>query len=114
MKRIYLDYAAATPMDPEVMEAMHPYFSEKFYNPSASYLAARGARQDLNSARAAVALVLGARPAEIVFVAGATEANNLAIHGVMNRFPDCEVLTSAIEHESVLAPAERFGHKLIP
>jgi cysteine desulfurase len=114
MKRIYLDYAAATPMTPEVLKAMEPYFSQKFYNPSASYLAARAARQDLNQARAAVARPLGARPAEIIFTAGATEANNLAIQGIMRQFPDGEVLVSAIEHESVLEPAGLFQPKLIP
>ena len=114
MKKIYLDYAAATPMRPEVLKAMRPYFSEEFYNPSATYLAGRGARQALGVQRAKIAAVLGARPAEVVFTAGATEANNLAVQGVMRQFPKGEVLVSAIEHESVLAPAGLFSHKLIP
>ena len=114
MKSIYLDYAAATPVDKKVLEAIGPYLREEFYNPSATYLAARSVRKDLEAARAQVALCLGARPAEIIFTAGATEANNLAIQGVMRRYPDGEVLISAIEHDSVLEPAKLFRHKLIP
>jgi cysteine desulfurase len=114
MKHIYLDYAAATPMDPEVLEAMKPYFTEDFYNPSATYLAGRQARDELNGIRSRVAAVLGAKPAEIVFTAGATEANNLTIQGIMRRYPQGEILVSAIEHESVLVPAGLFGAHEIP
>lgn len=105
---IYLDHAAATPLDPAVAAAMQPYFSEQFYNPSATYLPAQKVRKDLEAARAQVAHWLGARPVEIVFTAGGTEANNLAIRGVMEQFPDGNVVTSAIEHESVLASAHHF------
>jgi cysteine desulfurase len=114
MKRIYLDYAAATPMRPEVLAAMRPFFLENFYNPSATYLAGRAARLALGEQRAKVARVLGARPAEIVFTAGATEANNLAIQGVSRQWPDGEALVSAIEHDSVLAPAGLFKSKKVP
>jgi len=114
LKRIYLDYAAATPVDSRVLAAMEPFFSEAFYNPSATYLAGRAARQSLEQARSGIAKILGSRPAEIIFTAGATEANNLAIQGVLRKFPDAEVLTSAIEHDSVLAPAGCFAHRLIP
>jgi cysteine desulfurase len=107
-KPVYLDYAASTPLDPQVLKAMQPYFSEKFYNPSATYLAGRAVRNDLNEARATIANWLGARPAEIYFTAGATEANNLAISGIMHQFPKGEVLVSSIEHESVIAVAEQF------
>jgi cysteine desulfurase len=113
-KIIYLDYAAATPMDPRVREAMEPFFADNFYNPSAIYLAAKDAKKALEDARASIAKCLGVRPAEIYFTAGATEANNLAIQGIVRRFPEGEILVSAIEHESVLAPAELFAHKLIP
>jgi cysteine desulfurase len=112
-KTIYLDYAAATPLDPRVLKAMEPYFTKDFYNPSASYLAARGVRQKLGEARADIARCLGAKPAEIIFTAGATEANNLAIQGVMKTFPGKELLVSAIEHESILAPASLFKSKQI-
>jgi cysteine desulfurase len=104
-KLIYLDYAAATPMDPAVVKAMQPFFSERFYNPSATYLAARDVHKKLEAARGRVAHWVGARSSEIVFTAGGTEANNLAIRGVMEQFPDGNVVVSAIEHESVLAAA---------
>lgn len=109
MKTIYLDYAAATPMDPKVLAAMAPYFSQKFHNPSSIYLAGRDARQALEEARLSVARNLGAKPAEIIFTAGATEANNLAIQGIMRSFPEAQILVSSIEHESVLAPAALFN-----
>ena len=102
---LYLDYAAATPMDPEVLAAMRPYFTEQFYNPSATYLAAVGVRKDLEAARARIAQILGARPSEIIFTAGGTEANNLAIKGVLAQYPEGDMVVSAIEHESVLRTA---------
>ncbi len=109
MSSIYLDYAAATPMDPAVLAAMTPYYTEFFYNPSATYLAANQVRKAVEQARADVAHWLGARPAEVVFTAGGTEANNLAISGVMAQFPDGNIVTSAIEHESVLATARQYN-----
>jgi cysteine desulfurase len=114
MNRIYLDYAAATPIDPHVLETMHPYFSDAFYNPSEIYLSARKVKRDINQARAKIAMWLGARHFEIYFMAGATEANNLAIQGVMKQFPGSQLLVSMIEHESVLAPAGLFDRRLIP
>jgi cysteine desulfurase len=114
MKRIYMDYAAATPLDDDVLAAMRPFFAADFYNPSATYLAGRHASDELDKARATVAQCLGARASEIVFTAGGTEANNLAIRGVMERFPDGHVVVSAIEHDSVLKPAEKYSHSLAP
>ncbi len=111
---IYLDYAAATPMDPMVYDAMQPYFTEKFYNPSATYMAAIEVRRDLEAARASVAGILGARPSEIIFTAGGTEANNLVIRGVLEQFPGCRMIASAIEHESVLKTAHHYGCKEAP
>lgn len=110
-KLIYLDFAAATPMDERVLAAMLPYFSTKFYNPSATYLPAQDVRRDLVAARARVAHCLGAKPSEVVFAAGGTEANNLAIQGVMARFADANIVVSAIEHESVLQAAQRFEYR---
>ncbi len=106
---IYLDNAAATPMDERVLAAMQPYFSEVFYNPSATYLPARQARAALDEARAQVAHWLGARSSEVLFVAGGTEGNNLAISGVLKKFPNSSVTLSGLEHESVLVPAEKFN-----
>jgi cysteine desulfurase len=113
-RKIYLDYAAATPMSEEVLEAMKPYFTEKFYNAGATYLAARAVRQELNALRHEAAAAIGARPAEIIFTSGATEANNLALRGVSDKFPDSRILVSAVEHNSVLKPALELGAQLIP
>jgi cysteine desulfurase len=113
-RSIYLDYAAATPLDPAVKAAMEPYFSDKFYNPSALYLASKAVSADVGQARAQVARCLGARPAEIIFTAGGTEANNLAIHGVMSQYPSANIVTSAVEHESVLQPASLYERRLAP
>jgi cysteine desulfurase len=113
-KKIYLDYAAATPVDPRVLTAMKPYFTDKFYNPSALYLASKSVKQDLNNARAKVAFWLGCRPSEIVFTAGGTEANNMAIKGIMARFTGANMVISAIEHESVREPAKRYKSKEAP
>jgi len=95
-------------VDPAVLKAMQTYFSRNFYNPSATYMAAIDARKALESARAGTAHWLGARPAEIVFTAGGTEANNLAVHGVMRQFPKGNIVVSGIEHESVLEPAREY------
>lgn len=113
-KYIYLDHAAATPLDPKVLKSMMPFLTTKFYNPSATYLGARSVREELSEARKKIARVMGAREAEIIFTSGATEANNLAIQGVMREYPKAEVLCSAIEHESVIAPSELYKNKKIP
>ncbi|HVC36508.1 MAG TPA: cysteine desulfurase family protein [Candidatus Dormibacteraeota bacterium] len=109
---IYLDHAAATPIDAAVLKIMQPYFREHFFNPSANYLPAASVRQDLNVARRKVAHWLGARNNEIVFTAGGTEANNLAIHGVMRCYPGAKLVFSAIEHESVRLPATEYKSRL--
>lgn len=109
----YFDYAAATPMLPEVVEAMQPYFSEHFYNPSAFYLAARDNRIVLDDTRHAFAQSIGARPTEIIFTAGGTEANNMALRGMLDQYSDGHVVTSTIEHESVLKVAEQYDHTLV-
>jgi cysteine desulfurase len=111
---IYLDYAAATPVADEVLTAMRPYFSDKFYNPSATYLASQQIRKDLDEARARVAAVLGAKPSEVVFTAGGSEANNLAIHGVMSGNPSANMIVSAIEHDSVLKTAQQYDVRICP
>ncbi|HVX48327.1 MAG TPA: cysteine desulfurase family protein [Candidatus Saccharimonadales bacterium] len=105
---IYLDHAAATPVDPAVLAAMLPFLKEDFYNPSATYGPARQVRAELDTARAQVAHWLGAKSSEVAFTAGGTEANNLAVQGIMDRYPEANVVVSAIEHESVLAPAGKY------
>ena len=113
MSSIYLDYAAATPLDPQVLSAMQPFLTTEFYNPSATYSAGRQVRAALDAARRQVAEVLGARPSEIVFTAGGTEANNLAIHGVMRQYPAANIVTSALEHSATLKPAADYLTKIV-
>ncbi len=88
---------------------MEPYYSDVFYNPSAMYLPAQKAREALESARKRVASRLGVRSNEVIFAAGGTEGNNIAIAGIMANFPNCSVAVSAIEHDSVLEPARQFN-----
>ena len=110
---IYLDYAAATPLDPEVYTAMEPFLREQYFNPSATYQAAHAVRQALEQARAQVAHWLGSRTSEVIFTAGGTEANNLAIQGIMRRYPEANLVVSSVEHESVLVPAAQHNHRLV-
>lgn len=105
---IYLDHAAATPLDDEVLQTMQPFFAAQFYNPSANYMAAQQVRSRLEQARADVASVLGARASEIIFTAGGTESDNLAIAGIMAQYPEANVVVSAVEHDAVLEPARLF------
>lgn len=114
MPAIYLDYAAATPVDEQVLAAMQPYWTEQFYNPSSSTLAAKKVKAAVEDARARVAHWLGAKPAEVIFTAGATESINLAIDGVMRNHPDAKVLALATEHDAVLACAKQYNNELIP
>ncbi len=110
---IYMDHAAATPMDSRVVAAMLPFLTDDFYNPSATYTPARDVSRALQIARGQVAYWLGTRPSEVTFTAGGTEANNLAILGIMQRYPKSNIVVSAIEHESVLRPAARYDCRII-
>lgn len=105
---VYLDHAAATPVAPEVRDAMEPYLTEQFYNPSAPYAPARSVRAAYEQARERLAHVLGSRGGNVTITAGATEANNLAYAAVGG-----QVVTDAIEHESVLACAKARGGALV-
>jgi cysteine desulfurase len=109
---IYLDHAAATPLDAEVLAAMRPYYSERFYNPSANYMAAQKVRAELDAARASVAACLGARANEIIFTAGGTESDNLAVSGILQQYPQGNVVVSAIEHDAVLEPAAQYDCRI--
>lgn len=109
--QIYLDYAAATPLDKAVRAAMAAYESEQFYNPSALYEPARKVKKALDDARTDVAQFLAAKSTEVIFTAGATESINLAFSGVLKNHAG-NVVVSAIEHESVMAAAEGFGRKV--
>ena len=107
----YLDHAASTPMRPEAIEAMLPFLADHPGNPSGSHGGARVAKTALETARETVAEVLGARPNEIVFTAGGTEADNLAVKGgarAARRRGLDGVVTTAFEHKGVLAAAHRL------
>lgn len=105
---IYLDHAAATPMEPKVLAAMQPYFSDDFYNPSAPYAPAVATRRSYEQAKQHIAQTIGARGDEIVITAGATESINLAFAGVSGH-----VVTANIEHHAVLEAAKKHTHTLI-
>lgn len=105
-RSVYLDHAATTPVDPRVVDAMLPFFTERFGNPSSIHRYGRAALEALDDAREAVAAVLGANRKEIVFTGGGSEADNLAIKGVAlaqrNAGKGAHIITSAIEHHAVL------------
>src|SRR5689334_16900144 len=102
---IYLDFNATTPVAPEVLEAMLPYLREEFGNPSSTHPYGRRARAAVERAREQVAELLEARAEEIVFTSGGTEANNLAIRGVMEARPERRhIVTSTIEHPATALP----------
>ena len=105
---IFLDHAAATPLEPKVLQAMQPYLTDLFYNPSAPYAPAISIRHDYEAAKATIAHVLGAKPDELTMTAGATESINLAFHAVSGH-----VVTSNIEHHAVLRAAEQHHHTLV-
>lgn len=105
-RQVYLDYAASTPLDEDAKKAMEPYLGDNFHNPSALYGPAREVKAGLEAARQAIAGNIGIKKNEIIFTAGATEANNLAVFGVSNRHIDGNIIISAIEHDSILKPVE--------
>jgi cysteine desulfurase len=106
MRRVYLDNNATTPILPEVFEAMRPFYQEEFGNASSIHHYGQHARAAVEKARASVAALLKARPAEIVFVSGGTEADNLALFGLVRKGD--HVITSAVEHHAVLNTVKRL------
>ena len=106
-KFIYLDYAASTPVDKKVQKAMFPFFGQQFGNPSSVHELGQRARAAVEVSREQVATFLECSANEVVFTSGASEANNLAIQGVLGaKLPKPHIVTSAIEHESVLGPIQ--------
>lgn len=109
---IYLDHAATTPVDKEVFEEMKPYFTEKYGNPSSIYTLGQESKTAIEEARESIANILGAKPDEIIFTSGATESNNLAVRGItqiatqMNAEKPVHIITTAIEHKSVIEPCQ--------
>ncbi len=114
MKRIYLDYAATTPVAPEVIKAMQPYLEEKYGNASAIHSFGREAREAIESARRAIAKSINCEPGELIFTSGGTESNNLAIKGVTFAKKG-HIITTKIEHDCVLNAVkwlEKQGYKI--
>ena len=101
---VYLDHAGTTPLDAKVLEAMIPYFSQHFGNPSSLHTVGQEARYALDEARERVARVLNCRPREVVFTGGGTESDNAAIHGVATALHETgnHIITSSVEHHAVL------------
>ncbi len=104
MKRIYMDHAATTSMDVEVVKAMEPYFTLKYGNPNSIHSFGQEAREAVEEARGKIAYLICANPAEIIFTAGGTEADNYAIKGIAwaNQKKGNHIITSKIEHHAVL------------
>ena len=115
-RRVYMDHAATTPVDPEVVEAMTPYFTEIYGNASSLHSFGREAHNAMEEARSRVARLINASPEEIIFTAGGTESDNIAIKGAAyaNRSKGDHIITTTIEHPAVLETCrnlERQGFK---
>lgn len=104
MRQIYLDHAATTPIDPEVLREMLPFFNEIYANPSSIYRLAQQAKGEIEKAREKVAKLINARPEEIIFTSGGTESDNMALKGIAyaNKEKGNHIITSKIEHHAVL------------
>src|SRR5262245_60225423 len=103
-RRAYLDYAGFAPVDPRVLGVMRPFLEGWVGNPAARHSLGEEAQESLQGARAKVGRMVGGRPEGVIFLSGATEANNLAVKGIAFRGPGRHVVTTAVEHPSVLAP----------
>jgi len=118
MKReVYLDYAATTPIRPEVFQAMEPYLTKEFGNPSSIHHFGKQARIAIEEAREKIAKALGAKNEEIIFTSGGTESNNMALKGVAYALSDKgkHIITSSIEHHAILEPChflEKLGFEI--
>lgn len=108
MRHVYLDHAAATPVDPRVLRAMQPYFSEQFGNPGSFHTPGLRAKQAVAAARESIAKHLNARADEIIFTSGGTESDNLALLGIIRAHKETgnHVITSSVEHPAVLEPLQ--------
>src|SRR6187397_2893341 len=109
MQRIYFDNAATTSLDPQVLEAMMPYLTEKFGNPSSIYSYGRETRLAIETARKKVAKILNAHPAEIFFTSGGTESSNTAINASISDLGCKHIITSPIEHHATLHTVEHLA-----
>ncbi|MDD5561553.1 MAG: cysteine desulfurase NifS [Candidatus Omnitrophica bacterium] len=117
MKKVYLDYAATTPVDPEVLDAMQPYFFDKFGNASSLHAYGQEAKKAIEDSRKMLSEFIGAKPEEIVFTSGGTESDNFALLGTAYALEKKgnHIITSAIEHHAITEPAkflEKRGFKV--
>lgn len=110
MNRIYLDNAATTPLDPLVLDAMMPYLTSHFGNPSSIYSYGRESRLAIENARKSVAKILNAHPAEIFFTSGGTESSNTAITAAVRDLGCKHIISSPIEHHATLHTVEHLYH----
>lgn len=108
---VYLDHAAGGPLRPDAREAMIPWLTSRFGNPSGSHQVARAAREAIDSARDSVAGLIGAEPGCVVFTSGGTESDNLAVLGTLAARPGC-VVVSAVEHPAVIQAAAASGREV--
>jgi len=113
MKRVYLDYAATTPCDPEVLKAMEPYSFERYGNASSIHSFGQEAKKGIEDARQTLASFIGARPEEIVFTSGGIESDNFAVEGVAFALQDKgnHIITTAIEHHAITEPCKFLGKR---
>lgn len=109
MERIYFDNAATTPLDPEVFEAMKPFFTEKFGNPSSIYSYGRETRLPIENARKSVAKIINAHPSEVFFTSGGTESTNTAINAAVNDLGCKHIISSPLEHHATLHTIEHLS-----
>ena len=105
---IYLDNAATTPLDGEVLQAMMPYMTSHFGNPSSAHTFGRKTKTAIEQSRRTIARELNCSPAEIYFTSGGTEADNLAMHIAVNDLKCTRIITSAIEHSAVIKTAQKI------
>lgn len=110
MERIYFDHAATTPVDPRVLEKMMPYFTEKFGNPNSQHFFGRETVSAVDDARDAIAACIGAKPSEIYFTSGGTEADNWALRGAVHAFAarGRHLIVSAVEHPAMISAAKEL------
>lgn len=112
-REVYLDYSASTPVDPRVLEAMMPYFSDVYGNPTSAHSHGRAAERAIEDARETVAALLNCRPAEIAFTGGGSESDNLAIRGAAwgarNQNAPTRLVTSPVEHSAVTATIQQMN-----
>ncbi|MDQ5914472.1 MAG: cysteine desulfurase, partial [Pseudomonadota bacterium] len=108
---VYLDHNATTPLAPAVLEAMLPWLSGQFGNPSSRHEYGRAARRAIDEARQQVAAAVGAHPTEVVFTSGGSEANNLFLKGAAACLRPSVLAVSAVEHPCVVKPVEQLGRQ---